>query len=737
MKISIKKNNPIAAIKFLTLAVICSVGLCCNLYGKSPKVKISTVAVVVDTKTYNKATLAVDNYVESISGPQRKGLLLIDKWGSPDSIRFYLEKLFVEQNLEGAILIGDIPVPMIRDAHHLTTAFKMDQKRSWDESSVPSDRYYDDFDLQFKFLKQDANKKLLFYYSLTPESAQTINCDIYSSRIKAPEGADKYDLISAYLIKATNAHKESIRMQKILHFAGHGYNSESINARMDEAVALCEHFRFLNNETGHLDYIDFSFDKFVKERLLAALADKSTDLAILHHHGAEDTQYLNGSPFVSDPGSWIDLAKNYFRSKMRSAKDTLDTKKYFKEKFDVPDSWLSDAFSQKRIVEDSLYSAGMDIHIDDLKGYSSGAKIIIIDACYNGAFCCDDYIAAHYIFNPGSTLVVKANSVNTLQDTWTTELIGLLNMGASAGNWAKGQMTLESHLFGDATFAFTPQPLNKNYPDINNTIVNERHNVKLWKEILSLNANDRDLCDYKSLSIKMLKNNNAITSDELIEIQKNSPSRIVRLEAFNTNKQIADNNLYKAIILGMNDSYELTQRLSTLTAAKNYSPELLPYVAKLYVSPTTTSRVEFQLKSNLSGYQIEDLKNALVKENNEHPFWRGEKALYTAVTNLQNSAKADANELKELSDGKLKDKDIRFFISGQRNKCLPSAIEPLLNIISSSTNKTFKIQAAEALGWFRYSYQKNMIIEKCKELYGAEQDADLKGELLKTLNRLK
>ena len=43
-------------------------------------------------------------------------------------------------------------------------------------------------------------------------------------------------------------------------------------------------------------------------------------------------------------------------------------------------------------------------------------------------------------------MVVKANTVNTLQDTWTNELIGLLNAGVCFGNWAKGQLTLESHL---------------------------------------------------------------------------------------------------------------------------------------------------------------------------------------------------------------------------------------------------------------------------------------------------
>ena len=82
----------------------------------------------------------------------KRGLLLIDRWGVPDSLRAALKQLYINEMLEGAVLVGDIPIPMIRDAQHLSSAFKMDQRRAWQSSSVPSDRYYDDFDLEFRFL---------------------------------------------------------------------------------------------------------------------------------------------------------------------------------------------------------------------------------------------------------------------------------------------------------------------------------------------------------------------------------------------------------------------------------------------------------------------------------------------------------------------------------------------------------------------------------------------------------
>ena len=391
----------------------------------------TTVAVVVDEKTYQQIPSAVDAYVKSLATSYRKGVLVVDKWFNPDSIKAELYRMYNQQNLEGAVFIGDIPIPMLRDAQHFTTAFKMNQKMKIQRSSVPSDRFYDDFDLNFKFIKQDEENKLFFYYSLLAEGDQEIVCDIYSSRIKAPEGENKYELVAAYLQKAVAAKKNSAPMDKMLHFGGHGYNSESLQARVDEAIAFAEHFQFLNGKGADLNYIDHTYDNFVKTRLMAAVADKELDLAVLHHHGADDTQYLNGSPFVADPQGWIKLARNYFRGKMRSAKDKEKTKARFMEQYDIPASWCDDAFTPERIAEDSIYAANMDIVLSDLDGYSSGARMVVLDACYNGSFNMDDYIAARYIFNPGNTVVVKANSVNTLQDTWTTELIGLLNWGVT------------------------------------------------------------------------------------------------------------------------------------------------------------------------------------------------------------------------------------------------------------------------------------------------------------------
>ena len=719
-------------IKMGLLALVCAVMASC---GSSKR----TVAVVVDQVTYEKIATEVDAYVAAITNSSREGVLVVDKWFNPDSIKAELFSMYKNNNLEGAVFIGDIPIPMVRDAQHMTTAFKMDQKRRMDWSSVPSDRFYDDFDLTFDFIKQDENQKLFFYYSLRADSPQQITCDIYSARIKAPEGENKYKLVADYLVKAAEAHKNCEAMDKVFHFAGHGYNSDSMNARIDEAIALTEHFQFLNNNTAKLDYVDFTYDNSVKPRLMGALADNTLDLAILHHHGGDDAQYLNGAARYNDPQGWIKLVRNYLRGKVRDAKNPAETKMRFKKSFDVPMSWMDDYNNPEKVLEDSLYAAAKDLTIPDFEGYSSNAKMIVIDACFNGSFCNDDYLACHYLFNPGNTIVVKANSVNTLQDTWTTELIGLLNWGACAGNWAKGQMTLESHLYGDPTFAFAAQnteALGKNV-DVNAIMFDKKNDMNYWKGVLKNSAADELMCDMKSLAIKMLQLNGAISSKELLDIQKNSNSRVVRLAAFNANRKIADANLPAAIIMGLDDTYELLQRLSAQYAGKNNSNELIPALVKSWMDPLTPGRVVFQIQGNTTGFDGAMFAAELNKANAANPYWGGEQAFARMMRIVERNDKDMNDEIAAVKDGSMSLKDLKGFAKYRRNRFEPQAVEALVHIMNTATDKELRSIAADAFGWYEYSSAKPEVLAACQKLYESEKDEEIKNNLLKSINRLK
>ena len=133
----------------------------------------SSFAIVIDSTSFSRTEEAVLAYRNSIEIDGLSTYILIADWKSADAVRSEIVRLRNQDGkLEGIVLVGDIPIPMIRDAQHLTSAFKIDQNQtrySLDQTSVPSDRFYDDLDLRFTYVKQDSANPLLFYYNLDPD----------------------------------------------------------------------------------------------------------------------------------------------------------------------------------------------------------------------------------------------------------------------------------------------------------------------------------------------------------------------------------------------------------------------------------------------------------------------------------------------------------------------------------------------------------------------------------------
>ena len=104
---------------------------------------------------------------------------------------------------------------------------------------------------------------------------------------------------------------------------------------------------------------------------------------------------------------------------------------------------------------DSLYLWDLDLYLSRISAVTRPeCRVVSLDACFNGSFHRDSSIANAYIFSPGRTVAVLANSVNVLQDKWVDRYVGLTGLGMSVGNLAKYAPYLEQHLIGDPTFRF-------------------------------------------------------------------------------------------------------------------------------------------------------------------------------------------------------------------------------------------------------------------------------------------
>ena len=369
------------------------------------------VAVVIDAVSYKKARTELDDYVYALEKKQNyKVYIVIDKWQVPDSIRTQLISLHEKKRnaIVGAVLIGDIPIPMVRDAQHLTSAFKMDQSKDRRESSVPSDRFYDDFGLKFKSLGKDAELPY-WYYSLSADGHQRVCPDIFSGRIRPTDagGVSRYDKLRAYLRKATATKTQPEKMSSVFVFTGDGSISESKPAHIDEFRGLMEHFPQLSAIPNAFSYMDYNDATPIRFRMMDELMRPDLSLAVLHHHGDWDTQYLN----------------------MRSS-DNLTIDDFAKYKF------------------------------------RPNARCVVFDACFNGSFHRDDCIANQYIFSSGATVATLAGSVNIIQDKWYDHYLGLLACSKSIGYINQHTAYLESHVIGDPTFAFIPTPPVKGSADL-------------------------------------------------------------------------------------------------------------------------------------------------------------------------------------------------------------------------------------------------------------------------------
>lgn len=720
---------------FLISGILCTVAQTVINPGIKSK---TTFAIVVDSESYAQAKNAVDAYKKSIEADGLGTYMLIHTWKSPEEIRELLIKLHADPKapLEGCVLVGDIPIPMLRDAQHLSSAFKMDQRRDWKRSSIPSDRYYDDFGLEFKFLKQDSIVPAYFYFSLKPESKQYLSPSIYSARIRPLEleGKDKYQMLRDYLMKVVAEKQNNAEnpIDNLTMARGHGYNSEDEVAWAGEQLALKEQFPELFKPGNCVKFMDFESRYPMKNYYLNEVQRPDLDIMLFHHHGADDTQYINGYPSTSSPQGSIENIKLYLRGKIssqapkRGKEATIES---YMKSLGVPREWCEEAFDAKKLEADSLFNLTLDIYTNDIHGITPNARFVMFDACYNGSFYEKDNIAGAYIFNKGKTIVTQGNTVNTIQDKWPDEFLGLLNAGLRIGEWHRHVCFLETHLIGDPTFRFANRAgVNFN---INEAIVLNEGNVSFWKKMLKHPLPDMQAMALRQLSVADAPGLSAILRDAYFQ----SPYGVVRLEAMRLLAMNCHPDAPEVLNAAVNDSYELVRRFATEYIAKHGSDELLPAFAKALTLRVTDRRMFFKFSEALKTTNLEVLEAEIKKQAAAMPLYDDSdiQRIYKQIANQKKSEIANAQAILDTTTEK---KDKRQEILSFRNHPATKSIDTLLKFIDDPTRDIdLRVAAAETLGWYNMNYNKQAIIQNLSQLNPSEQI--LKDEITKTINRLK
>lgn len=726
--------------KLLLLSACLLLTLVCRAYQLiKPGVETPTsFAIFIDQKSYDHVADAVKAYRNSIEADHLGTYLAVDNWQSPEAIK----KLIVQwhsdrkQPLEGAVFVGDIPIPMIRDAQYLTSAFKMDQRRDWKESSVASDRFYDDLGLKFNFLKQDKEKPLYFYYSLRADSKQYLSPDIYTGRIKPLElkDVDKYKMLADYLYKVARLKKAEADnvLDNLTMARGHSYNSEDRNAWAGEQMALREQMPQLFKVGGTVKFMDFDMFYPAKKIYLNEVMNQNLDVLLFHHHGAPDTQYLNGYEEVSNIGPSIENVKRYLRSKIPAAAEKVGhdsaVARYARD-YDVPKSWCEEAFDPAKLLADSIVRADEDIYTSDIRKITPNARFVLFDACFNGSFHEDDNIAGSYIFNAGKTIACIGGTVNALQDKWPDEFVGLLASGLRVGQFNRFSGYLESHLIGDPTFHFKS---NTSLPfDINEAVTLHHKDIRFWRTKLN-----SPIPDVQAMALRQLQWAGA---SNVVKLLKNaylkSNDFVVRMEAIKLLALFHPQESVSLLPMALNDSYELIRRLSMAYAQRNGDPQLIPAVVKIYLQRGQEQRFAFHVLTGIDAFDPDSVQKELKKQSVQLQLYSD--TVVTRLAKRVQSVKADQAEAPDMiNNARLKPRSRVNLIYRYRNSPEAIIIPELLKIAANGQeDKTIRLAAVQTLGWYETNYKRADIVVGLSQV--KTTDTELTEEIQRSINRLK
>lgn len=679
----------------------------CNV--KSP----TSFAIFTDSRTFSECETELRAYKDVLEKEGLGTYIVSADWQNPDEVKSEILNLYAKRpKLEGVVFVGDIPIVKVRQGQYLTTAFKMNEE-TWPmaESSVASDRFYDDFDLKFDYICRDTVDTDVFYYRLSEEGSQYLRPDIYSARMKVPGvmKGDKYEIMRKYLRKVVNAHNEENSLDNLTYFAGNGYNSDCLTIWRQKPMVFREYFPYAFDRASQARFLNFREDRQMKWNLLSEVARKDVDLFVFSEHGAYDTQYINESKVAANLDEDIDFLKRSVAEMYKYYSSRGKGEGFLKEAVDsvysLPRSVVSDSALAEYAVADSLEYAGTNIFLDDIMKCRSNAKMIVFNACYNGSFHNPEgYVAGCHVFGDGDCIVAQGNTVNVLQDKWEDKLMGYLSIGERVGMWQKEVPYLESHLIGDPTFRFVAHNKSerKMAEKLHHDLVFNADEESVWEKYTH---SDEPLL--RCAGITHLGYINAKTAHSRAKEMMSDQSWTVRIHAFNVLATDPDDDFSDIVRKGLGDIYELVARTSVKMTSVLGDTTLVADMRDFKSGHPEMVRA--------SGYAADDAVAVLTNSG-----FYGKNA--EGITDKSKTVAKRVN-------------CIRTF----RNARSIYAIDALLEVTGDSSDDEYvRAVAAETLGWYNQSVSRKKIVETLSDIFekGGDMPDRVAKEIRKTIKRL-
>ena len=371
------------------------------------------------------------------------------------------------------------------------------------------------------------------------------------------------------------------------------------------------------------------------------------------------------------------------------------------------------------------------IDLQDLKGFNPQPYFVMFNACYNGSFHRKGNISGYYIFGPGRTVVCQGNTVNVLQDKWTYECVGIISLGARIGEYNRLVPTLEGHLIGDPTFKF------QSGADIDfaGEIAAHRKDAAYWRANL-----DSPYPAVQNVALRMLRDLGQISSTEILEKMKDSKFGTVRMECLTLLSRMDTDTFAEALKLGLKDRYEVVRRRAADLCGRNGDPRVFETMLDVFVNYPEAKRVNYNISTNFLNIKHQALREAFEKVKPTMTYLDNDEVIKEVETAINKNEKRYNKTVESILNKSGKDKERVSDIRMTRNYNLHEAIPEFLALVADKENPLeIRLNMAEALGWYIYSYRKQEVIDGCQKILAENSDLEpeLKAELEQTINRLK
>ena len=139
--------------------------------------------------------------------------------------------------------------------------------------------------------------------------------------------------------------------------------------------------------------------------------------------------------------------------------------------------------------------------------------------------------------------------------------------------------------------------------------------------------------------------------------------------------------------------------------------------------------------------QEKELLEAVERAKPSMTYLNNDEVVADVVKEIKKNTKRREATVKEIMDKNEKLSDRVSAIRMTRNNNMHEAIPQFLTLLADKENPlVIRLNMAEALGWYIYSYRKQEIIDgfnKILKEQAQELDPKLKAEMVQTINRLK